>query len=385
MNNARVKRKIAFIITIMLFFLILFPNSWSYAKELTIPTPKIKLKRMKDGESMKVTIGKTKEAEGYEIYISLAYDDKYYNMYSGYEKIEKETSPIKVETLELDGKKKRSTVLTTKFYEGLSCRGTKGIPGKYTVQVRSYNKKKFGATVYSELSKGKTVVIDNEISATGYKDKYDFSKVDIGDTVYFGAYEQDNDFFNGKEILRWIVLDKTKDSILVISEYSIDALPYNIQYSKVTWRNCTLRYWLNDIFYNNAFNDNEKKLILDTVVENYDNPVNNTMGGLDTTDHLFLLSQFDLIDSNYGFSEEYKKYDINRRFAPTPYAAARGSSVGSNYYTNDGSGSSDWWLRSPGSNNDRAVYVDGTGEVDVYGTSVSTEKGIRPAMYIKIK
>ena len=53
------------------------------------------------------------------------------------------------------------------------------------------------------------------------------SRASAGDTVSFGSYEQDVDESNGKEEIKWIVLEKEADRILVISESVLDHQPYN--------------------------------------------------------------------------------------------------------------------------------------------------------------
>ena len=57
---------------------------------------------------------------------------------------------------------------------------------------------------------------------------------------------------DGKDPIEWVVLDKTEDSIFVMSKYALDCLPYNKVYAYVTWQFCTLREWLNEKFYNRA-------------------------------------------------------------------------------------------------------------------------------------
>ena len=50
---------------------------------------------------------------------------------------------------------------------------------------------------------------------------------EIGDSIYFGDYEQDGDTENGKEMIEWIVLDEQEGSILVISKFALDAMAFN--------------------------------------------------------------------------------------------------------------------------------------------------------------
>jgi len=46
----------------------------------------------------------------------------------------------------------------------------------------------------------------------------------VGDIVYFGTYEQDNDTTNGKEDIKWLVLAKENNRVLVISDKALDSV-----------------------------------------------------------------------------------------------------------------------------------------------------------------
>lgn len=66
--------------------------------------------------------------------------------------------------------------------------------------------------------------------------------------IKFGHYEQDNDASNGKEAIEWEVLGYEDGELLLISRYILDAVPYNYEWTDVTWETCALRKWLNDDF-----------------------------------------------------------------------------------------------------------------------------------------
>ncbi|MCR5685260.1 MAG: fibronectin type III domain-containing protein [Lachnospiraceae bacterium] len=346
------------------------------AKEISIPPPKISISYTKDDIAAKVTFGKTKDADGYEIYI-LGMGD----MYTDYKE-----APIDwvttgnggfkfTQKVEQNGKKKRTVTLTM-----LS-------PGTYKIKVRSYNEKKYGAVVFSEYTKEKTFTVKQ--AAPGYKSKYDFSKVKKGDVITFGAFEQDGDFSNGKEPVEWIVLDKNKKQMLVMSRNALDCIPYDMPsentseyYRARTWEICSLRKWLNSEFYNAAFNKAEQKLIKTTTVENFDNVISKVSGGDDTKDKVFLLSQLEMINSDYGFAEEYDTHDEARRCVPTAYAISQGA------YSTIGYQETErhcwWWLRSPGSIETKAMIVGIPGNLDDEGVA-SAMIAVRPAMWISVK
>ena len=52
-------------------------------------------------------------------------------------------------------------------------------------------------------------------------------KTDVGGTVFFGTYEQDNNASNGKEDVEWLVLEKKDNRLLVVSQYGLDSQTYN--------------------------------------------------------------------------------------------------------------------------------------------------------------
>ncbi|MCR5521723.1 MAG: DUF6273 domain-containing protein [Lachnospiraceae bacterium] len=370
-----------------------FSSLKAEAKEITIETPKIKsVKLSKDGTSIIVTINKTnKDVDGYLVYLSSegVYDNSLYqNETEVFSKELKHSfESQKVATTEQPGTKKQTVTLKAEDL-GKLISYYKTIPsGKYTIKVISYNKKKYGTTRYSEYSKEKTLKVSiTETTGEGYKTKYDFSKVSKGDTISFGAYEQDANIKNGQEPIEWVVLSKTKSQLFVVSKYALDAVPYNFERKDVTWETCTLRKWLNDKFYNAAFNKEEKALIKTTTVENFDNPEYNTPAGNDTKDKVFPLSMIDMIESDYGFSEKYDTYDKNRRCAPTAYAIARNLWYDSYYKTKDGEAPCYWWLRSPGRYALSAARVSSYGHVDALGYEVNfVNYGVRPALIINLK
>ena len=80
----------------------------------------------------------------------------------------------------------------------------------------------------------------------------------VGDVVYFGTYEQDNDTSNGQERIQWLVLDKKDDSVFLISAMGLDCLVYEDSATNTSWAACYARKWLNSSFLNNAFAPEEQ-------------------------------------------------------------------------------------------------------------------------------
>ena len=192
--------------------------------------------------------------------------------------------------------------------------------------------------------------------------------VSVGDIITFGRYEQDNNIINGKEDIEWIVLAKEDNRILIISKYALDCRPYNNEWVDVTWGSCTLRKWLNDSFYNNAFNSTEKARIRQTKLKND--------GGNDTEDRVFLLS--------ISEAESYFNSNGARMCAPTDYAISHGITT-SDSWTNGGRSACFWWLRSRASFSLNCAYIGCGGSVNCNGIRVDNDiVGIRPAMWINL-
>ncbi len=206
----------------------------------------------------------------------------------------------------------------------------------------------------------------------------------VGAAYIFGSYEQDNNTANGKEPIEWIILDKREDgSLVLLSKYALDAEPYNTKYTDVTWETCTLRKWLNEDFYNEAFNAIEKAKIQTVRVENEDNPYWGTDGGNDTEDRVWLLS-INEVTNRFTSDKVYSYFadDASRMCAPTKYAVARGAWQSSNY-TVDGVGACWWWLRSSGNESRFAAYVSSGGLVYYRGHSVNYDlDSVRPVVVV---
>ena len=90
---------------------------------------------------------------------------------------------------------------------------------------------------------------------------------EVGDRVYFGSYEQDGDIQTENELIRWIVLDKIDSKLLLISEHVLDAQPYHVDGNYVNWDNSSLREWLINVFFEQAFSESEKRFIVSNEAE----------------------------------------------------------------------------------------------------------------------
>ena len=213
-----------------------------------------------------------------------------------------------------------------------------------------------------------------------------------GDIVLFGNYWQNDtngddlaDQNDAKEPIEWRVLEQNGDDVFLMSEKLLDAQMYNTEWDKVTWETCSLRQWLNETFYNNAFNTTEKDAIKTTTVENNDNLHYSVSGGNTTYDKVYLPSIEEVTNRAYGFSDETNDNGTNwvgdpaRCAKVTEYATSQSVSI---RYDDTGW----WWLRSPGCNGYGASYVYTYGSIADSGVPVNTTgRGLRPVLHINLQ
>lgn len=216
------------------------------------------------------------------------------------------------------------------------------------------------------------------------------NRVTVGDVIIFGNYEQDNNMGNGPESIEWIVLDVQDDKALMLSKYGLDSKAYNNQLRDATWETCTLRAWLNNDFFNLAFNKDEQAIIMNVEVDNgadqcYSNW--NTSGGNNTSDRVFLLSCMEAnryLGANY--CEDDDGSNMISRTTPTAYAIAQGAITyeNVNFMTAEGVPAGLWWLRSPGKSQERAANVRGDGPFSDCQVQFD-DRAVRPAFWLNLE
>ena len=231
--------------------------------------------------------------------------------------------------------------------------------------------------LWLDLTKSESVVGNVSAAANDTNDAESTVADDlpgIGETMSFGAYEQDGDDTNGKEDIEWIVLDKEGEDLLLVSKYGLEGKSYHDQFAPVSWEDSSLRHWLNGEFMNLAFDAEERNLIVTKTVPAEDNREFGTDAGNDTQDPLFLLSISEV--------EKYFQSDSDRMCAPTSYAVNNGAHGKTEGYCW-------WWMRSPGKTVNYAACVGSDGVVNCSGNDVMYESGavgmVRPALWVNIK
>lgn len=243
--------------------------------------------------------------------------------------------------------------------------------GKYNSAMELYNAQKYEDAYKAFNSLNYKDSADKAAECLFLKQKAGLTNVNVGSTIKFGFYEQDNNTSNGKEEIEWKVLAVDGNKALVISQYALDCQKYNSStYKDTTWEKCSLRTWLNGTFYNAAFGSDHQKMIASSTVTADKNPSYSTSPGNNTTDKVFLLS---ITEVNKYFSS-----DSARQCQGTAYCYAQGAYKASN-------GNCWWWLRSPGSSSRGAAYVDFGGSVYSHGDNVLNDfDAVRPALWINL-
>ena len=198
------------------------------------------------------------------------------------------------------------------------------------------------------------------------------------DCVYFGNYWQNDTNGDGvadqndeKQPIKWRVLSVNGDDAFLLAEKNLDAQAYNKEYEGVTWETCTLRSWLNEEFFNNAFSGEEQEAVKETLVVNEDNPFYDGEGGNDTLDKVYLLSIAEAINPSYGF--------------PNSSSDAEARDARSTEYVESADGSSyTWWLRSPGLGGN-AAFVRDNGYILIMGYFVYRDDyTVRPVLHLNL-
>lgn len=212
------------------------------------------------------------------------------------------------------------------------------------------------------------------------------------------------------EPIKWRVLTKTDGKAFLMCDNAIFAMQFQHNTNSgipCDYANSDIRAWLNGSFFKEAFGIMQKDIILDTVVDNSlrsANPKENEnwnvgaygTAGENTVDKIFLLSAYDVTNSDYGFNANPEAYSdrsekMGRSLCWTDYGIYLGGLKydGGVYPSSD----CDWLLRSPvfmskGSGEklyNCQVLAGGTsGDIKKYRVTDNTEYGIVPALWINL-
>ncbi|GKU79100.1 DUF6273 domain-containing protein [Paenibacillus sp. L3-i20] len=209
----------------------------------------------------------------------------------------------------------------------------------------------------------------------------------VGEIITFGTYPQMEDGADRTPI-KWRVLHNSGVELFLLSEYMLDCKRYHEEYIDTTWSDSDLRKWLNDEFYNVAFNDSEKGFIKTT------HCTDNGEGSTDTEDNVFLLSTTEAKQLTHKLGED--TLSANRRAIGTSFSKIKKNDgcylyvydkkVNDNYINENSKvlGCSWWWLRTQLGRSSRAFFVGPRNSIRSYGRVNLACYGVRPAMKINL-
>ena len=273
--------------------------------------------------------------------------------------------------------------------------------------------------VDNNKSDGKTKITDennstayliNDIDKMRMVSDYDNSLIFTAfDEVLFGSYEQDGNIQNGKEPIEWLLLCRDDNKALLVSKHILDYMEYSVSLDRhITWKESSLRAYANNSFYNSAFGDKDKLVILSNKYMNYDNPVYSSSEESETIDKVAILSfdeimkyfDIDYSDCVRDIVTDYKVPSSNKLATSlTTYASKKLKSEKLRIKT---SRENDFWLRNQGRSGEElfdkynsAMYARETVDLkgapyDIYSIEDPTHSmrnyklGFRPIIWVDI-
>lgn len=190
-------------------------------------------------------------------------------------------------------------------------------------------------------------------------------KAEVGDVVRFGRYET-NYNIPGNERVDWVLLYRTEDAALLVTQKGIDGSVYNHKYEEITWKTSDLCNYLNTDMYDKLFSAAEKLYIVP-------NP--------DTGDNVSLLSVHE--------AEQLFENDKERELDVTEAARKRGVYVNEkskvNKWDSKGYRSSWWWLRGEETPEYQAPIVSVDGVIQIKERHANKPNGaVRPVVWVRI-
>ncbi|WP_341279675.1 DUF6273 domain-containing protein [Paenibacillus sp. FSL H8-0537] len=212
-----------------------------------------------------------------------------------------------------------------------------------------------------------------------------FRNAEPGALLTFGTYPQAADGTDRTPIM-WRVLQNSGSELFLLSEFILDCRRYHSEFVDISWHSSDMRKWLNDEFYNTAFNDSEKRFIQTAYC------TDNGEGSADTFDKVFLLSVSEVRELTYKHDEvalSAKRRAIGTGFSKIKKADGchlyvYDKTVKADYIIENGekSGCSWWWLRTQPVNSSRAYFIGPRSSVRSYGLVNLARDGVRPALKV---
>jgi len=323
---------------------------------------------------------------------------------------------------------------TLSYMTGDAC-ASAGIPG-YFASVETAEYERVGNTIYfgqyPQTIKSEHVVLDEFPDERGYykgsDDEYYVKATakacSTSETLDFSNKQvivEGEEYYFRLEELEWQILEEVDGTALIWCADAIWAMAFESQFeldsSLPTDATCRyfntsegvpegtaannyyysdVRHWLNNDFYNAAFTDKQKEIILEETVCNGKDSVMEYDAKLDeffcadTSDKVFLLSEGELRNAEYGFPMQSMPQQLGNQRVRTlsDYAKSTGAYFASNamgshlgYYP----GMTMYYTRTPyWSNAGNFAYLTIIPQMALVGMSVEQTLGVVPAMRIDL-
>ena len=212
-----------------------------------------------------------------------------------------------------------------------------------------------------------TWYIDVEENGKKYRGIYftSYREVDGNTFQYDNGYETEKAYWFEYAPISWTILKEESGKALILCDIAIDCQPYASSGGN-SYADSEIRSWLNEEFYNTAFNKLQQALIAETDVDNSASSTgtdNNQYASDNTKDKIFLLSRPEAKEITFAVKQ------------PTDYTEAMG------VYQN---GSCWWWTRSPYYKDYTWAHVIKTdGSVHSYDVTYASG-GVVPALWINL-
>ena len=175
--------------------------------------------------------------------------------------------------------------------------------------------------------------------------------------------------------IEWKVLQIENGEALLVAQNIMDAQSYITDYTTATdatWAQSAVRSWLNDTFYEQAFDTQQKAGIVESDIETLDNYAYGTRGGDATRDRLFIPEQADFYNQTM-----YLYSTAQRKSTASDYAVSQG------LWMHSGAGA-DWMTRTPSVDQNGIVTVSDEGnQADSFKSSLQLY-GVKPMMRLNI-
>ncbi len=187
----------------------------------------------------------------------------------------------------------------------------------------------------------------------------------VTSTVYWFKYEP----------IKWLIVEESNGKATLVADLILDSQQYDPAGSN-NYAESTIRAWLNETFYNTAFNELQQSIIQTVEVDNSAASTgysSNQYACENTTDKIFLMSY---VEATTWFTRNSAREKQGSDYAKSQglWVSTSSSFLGNGLY----------WLRSPRSDSGSGARVVGSDGIFKYYSVRNTFIGVLPALVIEL-